>query len=140
MLLGEIQKEAGGNNNLLYSIGADWRARFDGSPQAADLDRFTQHLLSAHMPHAVIVDCSASPEVADRYAEWLAAGIHVITPNKQAGAGPLPRYQTALFQACFFQLRFQRPQLGFEPFAGAARRCPRNLQIGDNTVVLFLAQ
>ncbi len=25
MVLGEIQKEAGGNNNLLYSIGADWR-------------------------------------------------------------------------------------------------------------------
>lgn len=25
MLLGEIQKEVGGNNNLLYSIGADWR-------------------------------------------------------------------------------------------------------------------
>ena len=56
------------------SIGADWRARFDASPQPADLERFTQHLLSAHMPHAVIVDCSASPLVADRYAEWLAAG------------------------------------------------------------------
>lgn len=25
MLLGEIQKEVGGNNNLLYSVGADWR-------------------------------------------------------------------------------------------------------------------
>ena len=44
------------------------------------------------MPHAVIVDCSASPLVADRYAGWLAAGIHVVTPNKQAGAGPLARY------------------------------------------------
>src|SRR5690606_2369813 len=30
--------------------------------------------------------------VAQRYPEWLAAGIHVITPNKQAGAGPLERY------------------------------------------------
>ena len=30
---------------------------------------------------------------AERYADWLAAGIHVITPNKQAGAGPLDRYR-----------------------------------------------
>ncbi len=75
------------------SIGADWRARFEASTQPADLDRFTQHLLSAHMPHAVIVDCSASPVVADRYAELVAAGLHVVTPNKQAGAGPLPRYR-----------------------------------------------
>ena len=70
----------------------DWRAALAGQAQATDLDQFTEHLLSAHMPHAVIVDCSASPVVADRYAEWLAAGIHVVTPNKQAGAGPLARY------------------------------------------------
>ena len=74
-------------------IGADWRERFDAGTQPADLDRFTAHLLSAHLPHAVIVDCSASPEVAERYADWLAAGIHVVTPNKQAGAGPLSRYE-----------------------------------------------
>jgi aspartokinase/homoserine dehydrogenase 1 len=34
----------------------------------------------------VIVDCSASDSVAARYPAWLAAGIHVITPNKHAGA------------------------------------------------------
>jgi aspartokinase/homoserine dehydrogenase 1 len=39
-----------------------------------------------------MIDCSASDSVAAQYPEWLAAGIHVITPNKQAGAGPLPRY------------------------------------------------
>jgi aspartokinase/homoserine dehydrogenase 1 len=50
-------------------------------------------LLGAHLPHAVIIDCSASSAIADRYAGWLAAGIHVITPNKQAVAGPLPRRQ-----------------------------------------------
>jgi len=89
------------------SIGADWRARFEASPQPADLDRFTQHLLSAHMPHAVIVDCSASPLVADRYAEWLAAGIHVVTPNKQAGAGPLPRYHAIREAASASGARFR---------------------------------
>src|SRR5690606_32239867 len=56
-------------------------------------DDLATHLLASHLPHAVVVDCSASDAVAERHAGWLAAGIHVITPNKQAGAGPLPRYQ-----------------------------------------------
>ncbi|MEL1264808.1 bifunctional aspartate kinase/homoserine dehydrogenase I [Pseudoxanthomonas putridarboris] len=89
------------------SIGGDWRGRLDASPQAVDLDRFAQHLLAAHMPHAVIVDCSASPAVADRYAEWLAAGIHVVTPNKQAGAGPLPRYHAIRESAATSGARFR---------------------------------
>ncbi|PKV11865.1 bifunctional aspartate kinase/homoserine dehydrogenase I [Xanthomonas prunicola] len=71
----------------------DWRQAFAAATEATDLERFTEHLLSAHLPHAVIIDCSGSAEVAERYASWLAAGIHVVTPNKQAGSGPLARYE-----------------------------------------------
>lgn len=70
----------------------DWRSQLEGAGPC-DLDRLADHLLGAHLPHAVIIDCSASSTIADRYAGWLAAGIHVITPNKQAVAGPLPRRQ-----------------------------------------------
>ncbi|TXH63601.1 MAG: bifunctional aspartate kinase/homoserine dehydrogenase I [Thermomonas sp.] len=70
----------------------DWRTRMEESPVACDLARIARHLLDTHMPHAAIIDCSASDEVAAHYPAWLAAGIHVITPNKQAGAGPLQRY------------------------------------------------
>jgi len=31
--------------------------------------------------------------VADRYADWLKRGIHVITPNKRAHSGPIAYYQ-----------------------------------------------
>lgn len=71
---------------------ADWRLRIEDEPQTADLDAITSHLLDSHLPHAVVIDCSASDSVAAQYPAWLAAGIHVITPNKHAGAGPLPRY------------------------------------------------
>ncbi|MGV8959074.1 MAG: bifunctional aspartate kinase/homoserine dehydrogenase I [Stenotrophomonas sp.] len=75
-------------------LQGDWRPAFESAAsQPADLDLFTAHLLSARLPHTLIIDCSGSTEVADRYAGWLAAGIHVVTPNKQAGAGPLDRYQ-----------------------------------------------
>ena len=69
-----------------------WRESVDTLRSRLDLDAFAAHLLAAHLPHAVIIDCSASAEVADCYPRWLAAGIHVVTPNKQAGAGPMERY------------------------------------------------
>jgi len=72
---------------------ANWRSRCDGHSQPCDLDAFTAHVHAAHLPHAAIIDCSANPAVAERYADWLAAGIHVITPNKHAGSGPIERYR-----------------------------------------------
>ena len=88
-------------------IEGDWRGRFQAASEPADLDRFTAHLLDSHLPHVVIVDCSASPEVADRYPQWLAAGIHVVTPNKQAGAGPLDRYAAIREAAAASGARFR---------------------------------
>ncbi|WP_149196445.1 bifunctional aspartate kinase/homoserine dehydrogenase I [Luteimonas suaedae] len=63
-----------------------------GSAQAIDLDAFAAHVRAEHLPHAMIVDCSASDAVAAKYPEWLAAGIHVVTPNKHAGSGDWARY------------------------------------------------
>ncbi|MBF6024201.1 bifunctional aspartate kinase/homoserine dehydrogenase I [Lysobacter niastensis] len=60
--------------------------------EAVDLDRFARHVRGEHLPHALIVDCSASAEVAAHYPRWLAAGIHVVTPNKHAGSGAWPQY------------------------------------------------
>lgn len=56
-----------------------------------DLEAFARWIRAEHLPHAVIVDCTASDAVADRYADWLARGIHVVTPNKKAGSGPRAR-------------------------------------------------
>lgn len=61
--------------------------------QPLDLDRFTAHVHAEHLPHALIVDCSGNDAVAGRYAGWLGRGIHVVTPSKHAGSGPLERYE-----------------------------------------------
>ena len=58
----------------------------------ADLDAFASHVRADHLPHAMIIDCSASDAVAAHYRDWLAAGIHVVTPNKHAGSGDWQRY------------------------------------------------
>ncbi|WP_337243907.1 bifunctional aspartate kinase/homoserine dehydrogenase I [Luteimonas sp. gir] len=67
-------------------------AMLDATAQACDLDAFAAHVRASHLPHALIVDCSASDAVAAKYPEWLAAGIHVVTPNKHAGSGMWARY------------------------------------------------
>ena len=69
--------------------------RLNGSLDAYSFPRLetTLNQLRDSKRHRVILDCSGSNEVAAKYAQWLAAGIHVITPNKQAGAGPIEDQQ-----------------------------------------------
>jgi bifunctional aspartokinase / homoserine dehydrogenase 1 len=72
---------------------ANWREQLANATAPSNFDAIAAHIQAAHLPHTVIIDCSASDNVAAHYADWLAAGIHVITPNKHAGAGPLERYE-----------------------------------------------
>lgn len=60
--------------------------------QAADLDKFADHVNDPSLPHAVIVDCTASQVVTDKYESWLGKGIHIVTPNKKANSGPYEYY------------------------------------------------
>jgi bifunctional aspartokinase / homoserine dehydrogenase 1 len=78
-----------------------------GTGDACDLAAFAAHVQATHLPHAVIVDCSASDAVAAHYAGWLAAGIHVITPNKHAGAGDIQRYRSIRAAATTGAARFR---------------------------------
>lgn len=73
-------------NSAVDALAAD-------DAQALDLDRFAAHVRAEHLPHALIVDCSGSDTVAARYPEWLAMGIHVVTPSKHAGSGDWARYR-----------------------------------------------
>jgi aspartokinase/homoserine dehydrogenase 1 len=71
---------------------ATWHEDFAKQSVPLDWAEFTNHVHAEHLPHAVVVDCSASEEVAARYVEWLGGGVHVVTPNKKAPSGPLSAY------------------------------------------------
>lgn len=73
-----------------------WKQAMEAGDQPADLDAFVDHVHAPHLPHTVLIDCSASPVPAARYAEWLEAGIHVVTANKLAGTAPLDDYRAML--------------------------------------------
>jgi len=90
-----------GNSKMLLSgedeVALDldaWEANYGGDRAVeADHEAFTRHVLDAGAPNSVIVDCSASEEVAGRYKDWLQRGINVVTPNKKANSGPLKYYK-----------------------------------------------
>lgn len=71
-----------------------WKqAMNDPNAVTSDLDVFADHIQDTALPHAVIVDCTASDKVSSYYETWLRRGIHIITPNKKANSGPIDYYQ-----------------------------------------------
>ncbi|MDF3022086.1 MAG: bifunctional aspartate kinase/homoserine dehydrogenase [Steroidobacteraceae bacterium] len=73
---------------------ANWKPALENSKTPADIAKFVEHLNVDHLPHTVIIDCTADESVAKNYADWLKAGIHVVTPNKKANSGPLAYYES----------------------------------------------
>jgi aspartokinase/homoserine dehydrogenase 1 len=71
-----------------------WADKLHASTSEADVERFVEHVRAAHLPHAVIIDATASAELPRHYESWLARGINVITPNKKGNAGPLASYRS----------------------------------------------
>jgi aspartokinase/homoserine dehydrogenase 1 len=83
-----VFSERGFNESEIPDLNADSRVS-----KKLDLHEFAQTIKSENIPHSVLIDCSASNDIADNYQTWLAQGHHVITPNKKAGSGPYVRYQ-----------------------------------------------
>jgi len=98
----------------LETCGVDLRlvAAVDRQRTVWDPDGLDPRLLEEHLPSAdptdwdrlleetgsfgeplIVVDCTASPEVAARYPGLLKRGIGVVTPNKLAGAGRLSNWR-----------------------------------------------
>src|SRR5690606_21983978 len=77
---------------LLSDRGVDlsnWKQEYEASASEADLARFVEHVQVDYLPHTVIIDCTADESVARHYADWLAAGIHIVTPNKKANSAAM---------------------------------------------------
>jgi len=72
---------------------AGWREALAANGEPLDLERFTAHVAAEHLPHRVMIDCTADAGIAARYAGWLAGGLHVVTPNKKANSAALGEYR-----------------------------------------------
>jgi aspartokinase/homoserine dehydrogenase 1 len=84
------------NRMLLEDNAVDlqrWSQRLEEAGERLDLQKFINHVQADFMPHTVVIDCTASGQIADQYREWLARGIHIVTPNKKANSGSMPYYR-----------------------------------------------
>ena len=87
---------AGSKRMLLTETSIDldrWAEQLAAAGEPLDLDKFAHHCQADYIPHTVMIDCTASADVAAHYRNWLRRGIHVVTPNKKANSGPFPYYQ-----------------------------------------------
>jgi bifunctional aspartokinase / homoserine dehydrogenase 1 len=81
---------------LLSETGVDlarWKDSFEKNAVASNLETFVEHVRVDYLPHTVLIDCTASGDVGSKYADWLARGVHVITPNKKANSAELSYYR-----------------------------------------------
>jgi aspartokinase/homoserine dehydrogenase 1 len=86
----------GSSRMLLADAGIDlanWRERLKREGVDANIEAFADFVHAEFLPHAAMIDCTASSEVAGRYRDWLAAGMHVVTPNKKANSRELAYYR-----------------------------------------------
>jgi bifunctional aspartokinase / homoserine dehydrogenase 1 len=73
----------------------NWKKEVEAAADTpADLKRFVEHLKVDYLPHTVIIDCSADETVAKHYRDWLAQGIHIVTPNKKANSAAMAYYDS----------------------------------------------
>ncbi len=71
-----------------------WSDELGESSKTADLESFVDHINADHLPHAVVIDATASGELTAHYEGWLSRGINIITPNKKSNAGPFSAYRS----------------------------------------------
>lgn len=80
---------------VLNADGLDmhhWRTLLANSNQPFNLDTVVAFCHEHHLVNPVFVDCTSSDDIAWQYADILAAGIAVVTPNKKANTQSMAYY------------------------------------------------
>lgn len=73
--------------------GENWKASLHAATTPFSLERLSALVKEYHLLNPVILDCTSSQSVAELYADFLARGFHVVTPNKKANTSSWRYYQ-----------------------------------------------
>ena len=80
---------------LLDENGIDlenWQQAIGDSEKSFSLLNIKRFVQANHLVNPVLVDCTSAENVASQYVEFLAAGFHIVTPNKKANTGSMAYY------------------------------------------------
>jgi bifunctional aspartokinase / homoserine dehydrogenase 1 len=70
-----------------------WRELLDSTPKKMKYSELLQQIAALHLTNAVLVDCTASPEIVNMYEDFVKLNMHIITPNKRANVLPWQQYK-----------------------------------------------
>ncbi|TKI08701.1 bifunctional aspartate kinase/homoserine dehydrogenase I [Martelella alba] len=78
----------------VHGIALDsWQRELAEAREPFNLGRLIRLVKEYHLLNPVIVDCTSSADIAEQYADFLADGFHVVTPNKKANTASMHYYQ-----------------------------------------------
>ncbi|HHF2865701.1 TPA: bifunctional aspartate kinase/homoserine dehydrogenase I [Vibrio alginolyticus] len=100
-----------------------WRDHMSAATEEFSLARLISLVQRNHIINPVLVDCTSSEDIANQYADFLAAGFHVVTPNKKANTASMAYYHQLRDVA-----RSSRRKLMYETTVGAGLPVIENLQ------------
>lgn len=71
---------------------SNWKATLDGEKVAVNVDNLKAFARENHLINPVLVDLTSNEDIAMSYADFLAEGFHVVTPNKKANTASMDYY------------------------------------------------
>ena len=101
----------------------NWRDRMTHATEEFSLSRMIALVQRNHIINPVLVDCTSSESIANQYTDFLAAGFHVVTPNKKANTASMSYYHQLRETA-----RNTRRKFMYETTVGAGLPVIENLQ------------
>ncbi|WP_299802163.1 bifunctional aspartate kinase/homoserine dehydrogenase I [uncultured Shewanella sp.] len=107
---------------------ANWQGLLADCEQEVDLDAMLKWAKEQQLLNPVLVDCTSSELVSNKYLDVMNAGLHVVTPNKKANTRDMAYYQDLRKTALQ-----QRRQFLYETTVGAG------LPVIDNLKKLLFA-
>ncbi|UDG80211.1 bifunctional aspartate kinase/homoserine dehydrogenase I [Candidatus Steffania adelgidicola] len=85
------------SHTLLINVrGIDlvnWKEALTEAREPFNLKRLIRLVKKDYLLNPVIVDCTSSETIANQYANFLADGFHVVTPNKKANTASMDYYR-----------------------------------------------
>jgi aspartokinase/homoserine dehydrogenase 1 len=69
-----------------------WNDALRNAPRSGSRQEWLGQVAALQLTNAVLVDCTASPEIVDLYEDFVKLNMHIVTPNKRANVLPWPRY------------------------------------------------
>ena len=71
----------------------NWQESLEKAADRFNLQAIKQLVDESHLINPVIVDCTSDETISSQYADFLAAGFHVVTPNKKANTSSIQYYR-----------------------------------------------